>query len=185
MATSSRTAEVVVGRAGESPAYWYRAGLWNMLISADQSLGEFTLLEQTVPSGLGPPTHMHERQCEGVYVLAGEMEFVVGIDDEIVRAEPGSAVWIPKSTLHRFRVVSDEPARFLNYYTPGGFDDHVPYFGVEATSQTLPELGSEGAQLDMDHLVAGPETRGTYLQRISDIAEGTWVIPADDPAAHQ
>jgi hypothetical protein len=94
-------------------------------------------------------------------------------------------VWIPKSTLHRFRVVSDEPARFLNYYTPGGFDDHVPYFGVEATGQTLPELGSEGAQLDMDHLVAGPETRGTYLQRISDIAEGTWVIPADDPAAHQ
>ena len=171
----------MVGRAGESPAYWYRAGLWSILISADQTLGEFTLLEQTVPSGLGPPTHMHERQCEGVYVLSGEMEFVVGIDDEIVRAEPGSTVWIPKSTLHRFRVVSDEPARFLNYYTPGGFDDHVRYFGVEATSQTLPELGSEGAQLDIDHLVAGPEMRGTYLQRISDIAEGNLGDPHRRP----
>ena len=42
-------------------------------------------------------------------------------------------------------------------------------------------LGSEGAQLDIDHLAAGPEIRETYLQRISDIAEGTWVIPTGDP----
>lgn len=177
MATTNRPAEVLKGQAGESPAYWYRAGLWNILMSADQTRGEFTLLEQIVPSGLGPPTHMHERQSEGVYVLSGEMEFVVGFDEEIVRAEPGSAVWIPKSTWHRFRVVSDEPAKFLNYYTPGGFDDHIKYFGVQATAQTLPEIGSEGAELDIAHDVAGPEARETYRQRITDIEEGTWYIP--------
>ena len=27
--------------------------------------------------------------------------------------------------------------------------------------------------------------RETYLQRISDIAEGTWVIPTDDPAPNE
>jgi mannose-6-phosphate isomerase-like protein (cupin superfamily) len=181
MATSSKTAEVLHGRAGESPTYWYRAGLWNVLMSADQTLGEFTLLEQIVPSGLGPPRHMHERQSEGVYVLSGEMEFVVGLDDEIVRAEQGCAVWIPKFTWHRFRVVSDEPARFLNYYTPGGFDDHIAYFGVEATAQTLPP---DGAPLDIAHEVAGPEVRQSYLQRIADVVEGTWYIPTNDPTPH-
>lgn len=40
------------GRAGgESPAYWYRGGLWNVLMSADETLGEFTFMEQIIPRG--------------------------------------------------------------------------------------------------------------------------------------
>lgn len=185
MATSSRTAEVAVGRAGESPAYWYRGVLWNILLSADQTLGEFSLLEQTIAPRTGPPAHVHERQAEGFYVLAGELELVVGLDNEIVRAGPGSAIWVPKFTKHAFRVVSDEPVRLLNFYTPGGFEDHLPYYGVEATSQTLPPDEPGGPQLDKERKLASQQMREAYLQRISDIAEGTWAIPTDDPAPHQ
>ena len=117
MAKSNHPAKVPTGRAGDSPAYWYRGVLWDVLLSADQTLGEFTFLEQVIPAGAGPPAHIHERQAEGFYLLSGEVEFVVGNDDEVLRAEPGSAVWVPKSTRHAFRVVSEEDARVLNFYT--------------------------------------------------------------------
>lgn len=185
MAKSSRTAEVLVGKAGESPAYWYRQVLWNTLMSADQTLGEFTLLEQLIPSRGGPPTHVHERQAEGFYIISGEMEFVVGPDDDVVGGGPGSAVWVPKFTRHRFLVVSDEPVRVLNFYTPGGWEEHLPYYGVEAAGQALPPAGTPGADLDMKRTLAPLERRQAYLQRISDIVEGTWEIPADGPAPGQ
>lgn len=174
------TSEVVMGQAGRSPAYWYRGGLWNVLMSADQTLGEFTLLEQLIPAGAGPPAHVHERQAEGFYILAGELELVVGADDEVLRAGPGGAVWIPKSTRHAFRVVSDEDVRLLNFYTPGGFDDHLPFYGIEATAQTLPpdELGV--SVLDRERTATSAGRREAYLQRLADIAEGTWDFSVAD-----
>lgn len=179
MALNDKTADVVSGRAGESPAYWYRGGLWNVLLAADQTLGELTLLEQIVPAGLGPPAHVHERQAEGFYLLAGELELVVGDDDEVVRAGAGSAVWVPKSTRHAFRVVSDEPARLLNFYAPGGFDDHLPFYGVPATAQSLPpeELVSE---LDRERRGTESGNREAYLHRLADLAEGTWDFSVPD-----
>ncbi|MUL77017.1 cupin domain-containing protein [Mycolicibacterium sp. CBMA 226] len=183
-ATNDKAAGVLLGRAGESPAYWYRGVLWNVLMSANQTLGEFTLLEQVIPVGAGPPAHVHERQAEGFYILSGELELVVGSAGEVVRATPGSAVWVPKSTRHAFRVVSDEPVRLLNFYTPGGFDDHLPFYGVEATAQTLPpeELGV--SVLDRERRATSQERRQAYLQRLADIAEGTWDFSIGDPAAH-
>lgn len=186
--SSSTTPAAFIGQAGTSPAYWYRGTLWNVLMSADQTLGEFTLLEQTIPAGFGPPPHVHERQAEGFYVLSGELELVVGPDEEVVRAGPGSAVWVPKSTRHGFRVVSDEDARVLNFYAPGGFDDHLPYFGVPATAQTLPPADLGVSVLDRERTATSQERREAYLQRLADIAEGTWDFsvadPTDDPAEH-
>jgi len=186
--SSSTTPAAFIGQAGTSPAYWYRGTLWNVLMSADQTLGEFTLLEQTIPAGFGPPPHVHERQAEGFYVLSGELELVVGPDEEVVRAGPGSAVWVPKSTRHGFRVVSDEDARLLNFYAPGGFDDHLPYFGVPATAQTLPPADLGVSVLDRERTATSQERREAYLQRLADIAEGTWDFsvadPTDDPAEH-
>ncbi|CAA0127923.1 Uncharacterised protein [Mycolicibacterium vanbaalenii] len=182
--TADRAASAFVGQAGQSPAYWYRGGLWNILMSADQTLGEFTLLEQIVPAGLGPPAHVHERQAEGFYVLSGELELKVGPDEDIVRAGSGSAVWVPKSTRHSFRVVSDEDARLLNFYAPGGFDDHLPFYGAEATAQTLPPADAAAPVLDRERMATSQEMREAYLQRLADIAEGTWDLSVADPTAH-
>jgi len=165
---------VLVGRAGESPAYWYRGTLWNVLASADETRGELTLLEQVIPAGAGPPAHVHERQAEGFYVLSGELELTVGADDLVVRAGAGSAVWVPKSTRHAFRVTSDEDARLLNFYAPGGFDDHLPYYGVEATAQTLPPVELGVSVLDRERMGTSQQAREAYLQRLADVAEGTW-----------
>jgi mannose-6-phosphate isomerase-like protein (cupin superfamily) len=155
-------------------------------MSADQTLGEFTLLDQIIPSGLGPPAHIHERQAEGFFIISGEMEVTVGGgdygDEKVVRAEAGSAVWVPKSTRHAFRVVSKQDARVLNFYTPGGFDDHLPFYGEQATAQTLPP-GDVANQLDRERQGTSQQQREAYLQRLADIAEGTWDFSVADPYA--
>lgn len=181
MARRENPAQVLLGRAGDSPAYWYRGVLWDVLMSADQTLGEFTFIEQLIPAGAGPPAHVHERQAEGFYLLSGEVEFVVGPDDEVVRAEPGSAVWVPRATRHAFRVVSEEDARVLNFYTPGGFDDHLPFYGVAATAQTLPPADLGVSVLDRERAGTSQERRDAYLQRLADISEGTWDFSMPDP----
>ena len=185
MATTGNAGEVLTGQAGRSPAYWYRGVLWNVLMSADQTLGEFTLIEQIVPAGAGPPAHVHERQAEGFYVLSGELELTVGPDDDVVRAEPGSAVWVPKATRHSFRVVSDEDARLLNFYAPGGFDDHLPFYGVDATTQTLPPADLGVSVLDRERTATSKRARDAYLQRLADVAEGTWDFSIPDPTAER
>lgn len=56
-------------------------------MSADQRLGEFTFIEQIIPAGAGPPAHIHERRAQGFYLLSGEVEFVVGHDDEVMQTK--------------------------------------------------------------------------------------------------
>jgi quercetin dioxygenase-like cupin family protein len=117
----------------DAPAYWSIGILWNVLISADQSFGNFTLMDQTMPEGAGPPSHMHERMHEGFYIIEGQITYSVGPDDDKITAGPGAAVWIPPGTPHAFTVTSG-PARALNFYTPGGFDDQFAYLATPATA---------------------------------------------------
>lgn len=58
-------------------------------------------------------------------MLDGEITYTVGFEEREVVAGPGAAVWIPPGTPHAFKVTS-APARALNFYTPGGFDDQSP-----------------------------------------------------------
>jgi quercetin dioxygenase-like cupin family protein len=147
----------------DAPAYWSIGILWNVLISADQSFGNFTLMDQTMPEGAGPPSHMHERMHEGFYVLEGEITYIVGADPQRTIAGPGAAVWIPPGTPHAFTVTSG-PARALNFYTPGGFDDQFSYLATLASEKTLPPE---------DLPPVDPGQKQSYLDRIRDLHQET------------
>lgn len=38
-----------------APAFWQNDALWTVMVSADETLGMFTLLEQLMPEKNGPP----------------------------------------------------------------------------------------------------------------------------------
>jgi quercetin dioxygenase-like cupin family protein len=147
----------------DAPAYWSIGILWNVLISGDQSFGSFTLMDQTMPEGAGPPSHMHERMHEGFYVLGGEITYTVGPEDQQIITGPGAAVWIPPGTPHAFRVTSG-PARALNFYTPGGFDDQFSYLATPAAEKTLPPE---------DLPPVDPRQKQSYLDPIRDLHQET------------
>jgi len=160
----------VVVAADDAPAYWNRGALWTVLLAADQTRGEITLIEQLMPQGSGPPLHVHERAAEGFYVIEGQIDVTVGADTE--KAGAGAAVWIPAGTPHRFEVVSTT-ARLLNLYSPGGFDDRLRYLATPAGERTLPPDGFR------DQSAAGAQD--AYRDRLRDLHEetpvGEWIEP--------
>jgi quercetin dioxygenase-like cupin family protein len=149
----------------DAPAYWSIGVLWNVLISGDQSFGNFTLMDQTMPEGAGPPSHMHERMHEGFYVLEGEITYTIGPDDQQIVALRGTAIWIPPATPHAFKVTSPQ-ARALNFYTPGGFDDQFTYLATPASEKTLPP---------QDLPAVDPGHTQAYLHRLRDLHQETRV----------
>jgi len=121
-----------------APAYWFAGGLWTLLADGAATDGSYCLFEQLMPKGPAAPPHMHRDMDEVFYMLNGEAEFLVG--DRRETARKGALVFIPRGTVHGFRVVSDG-ARFLNLYTPAGFDRLVTTMGQRTETRTLPPPG--------------------------------------------
>ena len=93
------------------------------LATAELTGGAFELVEDVRGEGQGPAPHVHRRSDEAFYVLAGRFTFTRG-DDEL-EARPGSLVFIPKGTRHRYRALEDDSRVLILYLPAGGFDDFL------------------------------------------------------------
>jgi quercetin dioxygenase-like cupin family protein len=81
-----------------------------MLCEARETGGSWSLFEEEVPLGMGPPPHRHDWD-EAYYILDGEVDFEV--DGEPVRSAKGDFNYLPRNTVHGFRDASQVPARVL------------------------------------------------------------------------
>jgi mannose-6-phosphate isomerase-like protein (cupin superfamily) len=78
---------------------------------------DLVLAEWRDPGGGGDPPryiaplHVHHRDDEAWYVLAGALRF--RLDDETVEAPAGGAVLAPRGTVHTYWNPRPEPARYL------------------------------------------------------------------------
>jgi quercetin dioxygenase-like cupin family protein len=104
--------------------------------------GALGLAEFEVPPGAPtPPPHAHGAHEEGFYVLAGELDFLVG--GTRLRARPGAFLQVPRGVPHTFANPGPAPARFLNTFTPPRYLDYFAELSAVATSGRLdPEQGS-------------------------------------------
>ena len=93
-----------------------------------------SMFEWTIPAGFATGLHVHRIQEETFYVLDGECEWHVG--NEIVRARPGTFLFIPPGVPHNITNVSETPARVLMTVSPPG---HEHYFAE------LAKLAAQGA----------------------------------------
>jgi len=147
-----------------APAYWQESILWSVLASSEQTGGAFSLLEELCPMQSGPPPHTHE-QDEALYIMDGEI--TVQTEDWVSAVGAGSLVYIPRGTVHSFRVDS-QTARLLNFYLPGGFEQTITTFAQPANALTLPPpnltIKSDGDRMKLlfervgMRPVAGPDT---------------------------
>lgn len=68
--------------------------------------------------------HVHARSDERFDILKGRMLFTVAGHTREVG--PGDFVWIPRGTVHQWRVIGDEPLHGRATFTPGNaFDDFL------------------------------------------------------------
>ena len=127
-----------IRHANDAPAYWMQGILWTMLADRDDTGGRWSMMEQLMPKGAGPPPHKHLWSDETFYILDGTITFLMG--DDIKTAHKGAFVNIARNTRHGFRVDSDT-ARILNGYTPASMEAMLAELGKRTTERTLPPPG--------------------------------------------
>ena len=122
-------------KAGEGKAIWLLDGLLTWKATANNTGGEWELVEQLCPRGFAPPVHSHGVEAEAFYVLDGELTFVLG--DETVPGLPGSFLYVPRDTKHSF-VVESPVAKFLSFAIPGNLGAFMDELTEPAQVRALP-----------------------------------------------
>lgn len=117
-----------VRRIDEGPAYDWHGARVVIKASAEDTLGQFGVMETTYPPGLSVPSHHHPGEDEVLYVMAGEMQGFC--DDSRWTATAGSFVFVPRDRPHGFVVTSDVPARALVIVGPARLDGQVAKTGT-------------------------------------------------------
>ena len=85
--------------------------------------GRFSVIEYTVPAFFAAPPALHhhtEEDWAGI-VLEGSVTFVFKTGPKV--AETGALIWCPQGTPFAWRNDSDQPARVLYIYAPGGVEE--------------------------------------------------------------
>ena len=78
--------------------------------------GEYVLIEAAVAPGGGVASHVHPYQTEEFEILSGSVEFRKGRDKVV--AEEGDSITVEPGTIHRFKNVGSDEARFTTKVSP-------------------------------------------------------------------
>jgi quercetin dioxygenase-like cupin family protein len=141
------TEKTVARQSGQGQAFWMLGGLYEVLVSSDETNGATTVMQFTVPVGMAPPPHAHSGP-ETVYVVDGTLTYHIG--GELIDAGPGSIFHIPAGTTEFFEPTS--AAKLVVTYVPGGMDKFFAEAGEPAQRREIPPTPTSPP--DVDRLAA-------------------------------
>ena len=102
-----------------------------------------SMFDWTIPARFATGRHVHRVQEETFYVVEGECEWQIG--DEIVRAVPGTFVFIPPRVPHNISNATDAPARVIMTVSPPGHEHYFEELAEVVSRPGLPEPQAIGA----------------------------------------
>jgi quercetin dioxygenase-like cupin family protein len=111
--------------------YQPQVGRYIVKIGSEQTEGRLFQLLCKDRRGGAPPLHIHHREDETFYVIAGEITFFIG--DQRIDATAGDFVFAPKDVPHAFLVTSDR-ADYLASFSPAGAEQ----FFAEVAQPVVP-----------------------------------------------
>jgi quercetin dioxygenase-like cupin family protein len=155
---TTQAQEVVAVRSGGGEARWWLGTLAEIKATAADTGGQLTLVEVTCAPGYEAPLHVHHREDEGFWVLAGDVTFEVG--GTTIKASAGDYAYGPRDVPHRF-TVGEAGCRLLFILTPGGFENLLRDMSQPAGGRTLPPPSDE--QPDMEQIQAIANKHGCEL----------------------
>jgi quercetin dioxygenase-like cupin family protein len=135
----SRQLTIATAEAPDTQYVALAGDVYALLVTGDQTNGQYTLIDMRVPDGGGPPPHRHNFE-EMFTVLEGEIEFT--FRGETTLAKAGTTVNIPANAPHFFRNASGADARMLCMCTPAGQDEFFLQVGdlVDNFDSPQPDL---------------------------------------------
>ena len=123
-----------------------------LIVTGDDTAGAFAVAEQPLPPrALAGPLHRHANEEGFIYVVSGRIG--AQVDGDIVRAEQGATILVPRGITHTFWNDTDTPAKVLEMFTPAG---------LEGWFRELAEIAATGT-FDMDDIVNSGRRYGTEL----------------------
>ena len=148
--------KAVVNGVGRGRAIWMLGGLYEVLVSGDETNGQSTVMHFTIPAGAAPPLHRHDGD-ETVFVLEGTLNYHIG--GETFEGGPGSVFHIPAGTEERFEPTST--VKLVVNYAPGGIDRFFAEAGEPATTREIPPAPTSPP--DIERLAQIGATHGLHL----------------------
>jgi len=114
----------------KSDRYYFDVGIGSVCLSGSDTGGKYCLLEVGLAPGMSVPRHTHTREDEAYFVLAGELEVVVGREVFVLKA--GDTLMAPRDIPHQLRNSGSEENHYLLVFSPAGFDDFLRMTAVPA-----------------------------------------------------
>ena len=139
--------QVIIQPAGRSPATWALGSLFEHLAGAGQTGGQLGVAVVSQPPGAASPLHLHTREAEAFYLLAGTMTYRAG--SRLAHLAAGDFIFLPRGVPHAFRITGNVTARFLALTVPGGLMDLYAEVGRPASEHRLPAPGEVDLAADV------------------------------------
>jgi mannose-6-phosphate isomerase-like protein (cupin superfamily) len=165
----------IVGPDGAQEGFLGSIGV-RWMIDGFEASERFSLVEHPMsPRALAAPLHLHTREDEYSYVLAGRMGALLG--DDVVEAGPGDLVHKPRNQWHTFWNAGDEPCRILEIISPAGFEQFFRELdgiggAIAADPEQLAELNDRYGLIMQPESV--PELLERFGLRIGERLTGGW-----------
>jgi quercetin dioxygenase-like cupin family protein len=137
-----------------------------LIATVEETGGSIGVFEDSSSPGDGPPRHVHHGSDELFYLLEGEFLILVGERQERVSA--GTYVFVPRGTVHAYKVIGTERGRVLSAFVPGGPELAFEEFVKLRTERTpKQECGADerdvrGAKREVRLRVRGTTTVGLF-----------------------
>jgi quercetin dioxygenase-like cupin family protein len=122
-------------------------GLFEHLVSANDTDGLLGVSVVTQPPGIATPLHRHTHEAEAFYVLEGVISYRAG--DVQYELERGSFIYLPLGLPHAFRIRGTTPARFLAFTAPGGLMSLYDEVGIPAREHRLPGTDGQPPEVEL------------------------------------
>jgi len=114
------SAKAVIRMPGEGKEVRTLAGKPMRFLVTGEDTRHTSMFDCTLPPRSSTGLHVHRVHEEAFYVLEGECEWQVG--SQLVRARPGTFVFVPPGVPHSIANASDKPARMLLTISPPGHE---------------------------------------------------------------
>ena len=134
---NNKTKEAFHSTSNDQNTYHFLAEKVTVLVTGEQTNGEYAVAHIIEPPKMGPPLHIHEDDDESFFIVNGQFTFYVG--DEVFEAKAGDYVFAPRGIPHRF-VSGPEESEFIVTATPAGFDQFINELGTPVSKDaSLPK----------------------------------------------
>jgi quercetin dioxygenase-like cupin family protein len=108
---------------GGGPNYDWAKDHTFVKVSAGDTGGAFTLMEDNLKVEFSLGLHLHRYHSETFYILEGAVDFY--IDGDWMTAETGSTIYIPPGIEHALDMPDGRTGKLLMIMQPSGFDEFL------------------------------------------------------------